>query len=265
MTTSGRLACIGMSCSIPYDRRAAGRGQDTSKGMDVSIRKLNEFVEASKQKDLSPESFELENPHLLEVKLNGRVWAKSGSMVAYLGGVKFVRQGIMEQGLGNLLKKAISGEGTRMMKMEGQGRVYVADAGKKITLLRLAGESIFVNGNDVLAYEDGIASDIRMMRKISGMMSGGLFNMKLSGSGVVAITSHYEPLTLAVTPEQPVFTDPNATVAWSGNLSPDIVTDISLGTLLGRGSGETIQLKFAGHGWVVVQPYEEVYFQPRSA
>ncbi len=224
----------------------------------MSIRNVSEFVAASEQKDLSPEPFELESSHMLEVKLNGRVWAKAGSMVAYRGGVKFVRQGVLEQGLGNLLKKAISGEGTKLMKMEGQGRVYVADAGKKITLLRLAGESIFVNGNDVLAFEDGIVSEIKMMRRVAGMASGGLFNIKLSGSGVVAITSHYDPLTLVVTPDQPVFTDPNATVAWSGSLSPDIVTDISLGTLLGRGSGESIQLKFAGTGWVVVQPYEEV-------
>jgi uncharacterized protein (AIM24 family) len=61
-----------------------------------------------------------------------------------------------------------------------------------------------------------------------------------------------------------VFTDPNATVAWSGGLTPEIVTDISLGTLLGRGSGESVQLKFAGEGWVVVQPYEEVVFQAKE-
>jgi uncharacterized protein (AIM24 family) len=61
-----------------------------------------------------------------------------------------------------------------------------------------------------------------------------------------------------------VFTDPNATVAWSGGLMPEIVTDISLGTLLGRGSGESIQLRFAGEGWVVVQPYEEVVFQAKE-
>ena len=89
-----------------------------------------------------------------------------------------------------------------------------------------------------------------------------MFNIKLSGNGVVAITSHYEPLTLRVTAQTgPVFTDPNATVAWSGGLEPDFITDISLGTLLGRGSGESIQLKFSGEGWVVVQPYEEVYMQ----
>jgi uncharacterized protein (AIM24 family) len=223
---------------------------------------LKEFLDTSEQKDLSAEVFELESSHLLEVKLNGRIWSKAGSMVAYQGAVKFIRQGVMEQGLGNLLKKALSGEGMQLMKMEGNGRVYVADAGKKITLLRLNGESIFVNGNDVLAFEDGIESNITMMKRMAGMMSGGLFNVKLSGSGVVAITSHYEPLTLRVSAQSgPVFTDPNATVAWSGGLSPDIVTDISLGTLLGRGSGESVQLKFSGEGWVVVQPYEEVYMQ----
>lgn len=230
----------------------------------MAIKTLTDFIAASEQKDASQEAFELESSHLLEVKLSGRVWAKAGSMVAYRGNVNFVRQGMMEQGLGNLLKKAVSGEGMQLMKMEGNGRVYIADGGKKITLLRLGGESIFVNGNDVLAFEDGIANDITMMKRMAGMLSGGLFNIKLSGSGVVAITSHYEPLTLRVSAQQPVFTDPNATVAWSGGLSPEIVTNVTLGSLFGRGSGESIQLKFAGEGWVVVQPYEEVYMQQQG-
>ncbi len=148
------------------------------------------------------------------------------------------------------------------MKMEGQGRVYLADAGKKITLLRLAGDTIFVNGNDVLALENGIDNKITMMKRVASMLSGGLFNVKLSGTGIVAITSHYDPLVLKVSAATgPVFTDPNATVAWSGNLSPQIATDISFKTLMGRGSGESIQMKFEGDGWIVVQPYEETYLQ----
>ena len=231
----------------------------------MSVRTLAEFLSASREKDASADAFELENPHLLEVRLDGLVWAKAGAMVARKGAVKFTRQGLMEQGLGNLLKKAVSGEGMQLMKIEGQGRVYLADAGKKITLLRLAGEAIFVNGNDVLAIESGIDSQITMMRKVAGMLSGGLFNVRLSGHGIVAITSHYEPLTLPVNAQTgPVFTDPNATVAWSGGLTPEIITDVSLGTLFGRGSGESIQLRFAGDGWVVVQPYEEVALQAKS-
>lgn len=231
----------------------------------MSVRSLQEFLASSREKDVGNDAFELESPHMLEVRLAGMVWAKAGSMVARKGSVKFTRQGIMEQGLGNLLKKVVSGEGMQLMKVEGQGRVYLADGGKKITLLRLAGEAIFVNGNDVLAIESGIDSRITMMRKVAGMLSGGLFNVRLGGSGIVAITSHYEPLTLPVDAQTgPVFTDPNATVAWSGGLVPEIITDISLGTLLGRGSGESIQLRFAGEGWVVVQPYEEVVFQSRQ-
>jgi uncharacterized protein (AIM24 family) len=225
----------------------------------MSIKSVKDFLDTTAQRDASAEPFELESAYMLELKLDGRVWAKAGSMVAYHGQAKFKREGMLEQGLGNLLKKAISGEGTQLMKIEGRGRVYLADAGKKVTLLRLQGESIFVNGNDVLAFEDGIENKITMMRRVAGMMAGGLFNIRLTGHGLVAITSHYDPLTLRVTAGTPVFTDPNATVAWSGNLTPDFATDITIGTLLGRSSGESVQMKFQGDGWVVVQPYEEVY------
>lgn len=220
-----------------------------------------QFVQATAQNDAESDPFELENPHLLEVNLNGRVWTKVGAMIAYIGNVTFTREGMLEHGVGTLLKRMVSGEGTALMKAEGQGRVYLAEKGKKVRILQLQNETIFVNGNDLLAMQESIQWDITMMRRIAGMMTGGLFNIRLSGSGFVAITTHYEPLTLQVRPDQPLYTDPNATVAWSGSLSPDIVTNVTFRTLIGRGSGEAIQLKFAGEGWVVLQPYEEVYFQ----
>ena len=39
----------------------------------------------------------------------------------------------------------------------------------------------------------------------------------------------------------------------------EFVTDVSFKTFIGRGSGESIQMKFTGSGFVVVQPFEEVY------
>lgn len=57
----------------------------------------------------------------------------------------------------------------------------------------------------------------------------------------------------------PVRTDLNATVAWSANVSPNAKHDIDIKSFLGRSSGETFQLEFAGHdGFVILQPYEEV-------
>jgi uncharacterized protein (AIM24 family) len=222
---------------------------------------IEEFVNSTQQKDRGQGKFELETERILELNLNGSVWTKMGSMISYRGTVKFTREKILEQGIGNLLKKSISGEGTRLTKAEGQGQVYLADSGKKITILSLNNESIIVNGNDLLAFEPSINYQISMMRKMSSMIAGGLFNVRLEGSGMVAFTTHYDPITLMVSPGLPVTTDPNATVAWSGNLEPKFKTDVSFKTFLGRGSGESIQTEFEGQGFVVIQPFEEVYMQ----
>lgn len=222
---------------------------------------LEDFVSQTCQQDRGQGLFELETPRMLELNLDGSVWTKMGSMVSYRGNVKFTREGIMDRGVGNLLKKAVSGEGARLTKAEGRGQVYLADAGKKITIIRLQEETISINGSDLLAFEPSVQFDIKMMKRVSGMLSGGLFNVRLAGSGLVAFTTHYDPVTLLVTPANPVITDPNATVAWSGNLEPNIRMDVSLKTFVGRGSGESIQTEYHGNGFVVIQPYEEVTFQ----
>lgn len=225
---------------------------------------IDEFLKQTEQKDKGEGFFELETPHMLEVNLDGLVWAKAGSMVAYNGQIKFVREGILEHGLGTAFKKALTGEGTSLMKANGKGKLYLADDGKKITILELQNDTIYINGNDLLAFEPSIKWDIKLMKRVSSMLAGGLFNVRCEGTGMIAITTHYEPLTLRVTPGKPVITDPNATVAWSGNLDTEFQTDISLKTFIGRGSGESIQMKFSGDGFVVVQPYEEVYFKDKS-
>jgi uncharacterized protein (AIM24 family) len=222
---------------------------------------IGDFVANTSQKDRGEGLFELESDHTLEVNLNGMVWAKLGSMVAYRGGIKFEREGMLDHGIGTLLKKAVTGEGAHFMRAVGNGKLYLAEGGKRISILNLQNQSIYVNGNDLLAFEPSVKFDIKLMRRVSSMMAGGLFNVKLEGTGMVAITTYYEPLTLMVTPDSPVSTDPNATVAWSGSLYPDLKTDITFKTLMGRGSGETFQMHFNGTGFVVVQPYEEVYYQ----
>lgn len=226
---------------------------------------VSEFVQQRAQRDRGEGAFELESERMLEANLQGTLWTKSGSMVAYSGSVKFTREGLLEHGLGKFLKRAVSAEGTRLTRAEGTGRLYLADDAKKITILGMRGDDIFVNGNDVLAFEPTLQWDITMMRTVAGIFAGGLFNMRFRGSGLLAITTHYDPLALQVRPGYPVFTDPNATVAWSGSLSPAIHTDMSLKTFLGRGSGESIQLKFEGTGFVVIQPKEERPFEAQGS
>ena len=222
---------------------------------------LEAFINRTRDRDLQQGLFELESERMLDINLNGEVWIKMGAMVAYTGQVKFEREGILEQGFGNLLKKAVSGEGARLTRAKGNGSVFCADSGKKITILQLENDTICVNGNDVLAFEMSLKYDIKMMRKMTAMLAGGLFNIRLEGTGMVAITTHYDLMTLPVTPDSPVTTDPNATVLWSGHLEPEFKTDLQLKSFFGRGSGESVQMEFRGNGFVVVQPYEEIYFQ----
>ncbi|NYB51158.1 MAG: AIM24 family protein [Methanobacteriaceae archaeon] len=219
---------------------------------------IDEFVAKTQEKTGTGEIFELENDYLLNINVNGRVWSKRGAMVAYSGDLKFKKEGTFEHGLDKFVKKAVTGESSTLMKMEGRGKAYLADYGKKVVVLNLQNERIYVKGNDLLAFEDQIDWDITMMSTGVGLSSGaGLFNVKLEGTGMVAITTYFTPITLVVTPDEPVFTDPQATVAWSGGLNPSVKTDIGFKTLLGKTSGEEFQLKFQGNGFVIVQPYEE--------
>ncbi len=219
---------------------------------------LESFKQHSVQEDRHEGLFELESDRFLEVHLNGMVWTKKGSMVAYSGDIRFTREGVLEHGLGKAFKKFFTAEGMHLTKAEGRGVLYLADRGKKITILQLQSEELCFNGNDVLAFEPSLRWDIRLLKSVAGMLSGGLFNIRVEGSGMVAFTSHYDPLTLLVRADKTIYTDPNATLAWSGNLNPEIRADVSMKTFLGRGSGESLQMQFRGDGFVVVQPYEEI-------
>ena len=218
---------------------------------------VKNFIDRFSQRERGQGEFELENERILEINLNGDVWMKMGTMISYRGEVKFSREGVFERGFGTLLKRTVTGEGGNLTKASGEGRVYLADQGKKITVLKLQGDSVYVNGRDLLALQTSVDYEIKMMQKIGGVLAGGLFNVRLGGYGLIAIGTHYDPVVLEVSPSSPVMTDPNATVAWSGSLEPELKLDASLKTFFGRGSGESVQMRFTGVGFVVIQPVEE--------
>jgi uncharacterized protein (AIM24 family) len=199
------------------------------------------------------DGFQTENDRLLDVPVDGTVRIKAGSMIAYTGDVTFTGKSSAEGGITGFVKEAVSGEGTPVMEAEGTGHVYVAEGGKKVQRLTLdEGESISINGNDVLAFESTVDYEVSTTGSLSGAATGGLTNVYLTGPGQVAITTHGDPLVM--TP--PVYTDPDATVAWSTDLSPSL--EVAKTFEIGQTSGESIQMAFTGsEGFVVVQPCEE--------
>jgi uncharacterized protein (AIM24 family) len=200
------------------------------------------------------EAFTLQNPRLLKIELSAtNVMARNGSMVAYQGDVRFEHKG---GGLGRLLKKAATGEGLRLMEASGSGELFLASEANLVHVLRLDNDSMTVNGKNILAFETGIEWDItRIKGGATGMLAGGLFNVALRGTGLVALLSDGEPLKLDVA-EAPTFVDPQAAIAWSGGVRSDLKTDVQAKSLIGLGSGESVQLAMSGQGWVLIQPSE---------
>jgi uncharacterized protein (AIM24 family) len=181
---------------------------------------------------------------------NDSIQAKLGSMVAYQGDVRFEHQG---GGLGRFFKKALTGEGVKLMSANGVGDLFLAQDARKIMVIDLNSERMTVNGDSILAFEGNVDWDIRRVEG-AGRMAGGLFNVVLEGTGKVAVTSHGEPVLLDT--NTPTFADPDSAIAWSGGVRTSVRSDISFKTFLGRGSGETFQVSFEGPGWVLMQPSE---------
>jgi uncharacterized protein (AIM24 family) len=200
------------------------------------------------------EAFTLQGPRVLKVELSETsVMAKNGSMVAYQGDVHFEHRG---GGLGRLLKKAATGEQLRLMEASGTGELFLASGAMLVHVLRLAEDSLTVNGANVLAFETGIEWDVTRVRGgTAGVLAGGLFNIHLRGTGLVALLSDGEPVRLDVS-EAPTFADPQAAIAWSGGVETSLRADVQAKSLIGLGSGESFQLGFSGRGWVLVQPSE---------
>ncbi|MEJ7585571.1 MAG: AIM24 family protein [Acidimicrobiales bacterium] len=181
--------------------------------------------------------FALQNSKMLKVKLQGTVTARQGSMIAYQGQADFEYQGA--GGIGKMLKQKLSGEGVATMRVTGQADVFFADQARDVHLSYLEGDAISINGRSVLAYDSSMDVDVHLIQG-AGMMSGGLFNTIIRGTGWVAITSHGTPVVLQT--DAPTFVDSNAVVCWSANLQTSVARSFKMAGLIGRGTGEAVQI-----------------------
>lgn len=211
------------------------------------------------QESESNDPFVKQNSKLLKVNMDvhGPLNARTGSMVAYQGDVRFENQG--SGGLNKMIKKAMTSEGLEVMHCSGTGDLFLADTASEIQVFYLENDKISCNGASVLAFSASINWDIeRMGGGMAGSMAGGFYNVTLTGTGYVAVTTKGDPVVLDVS-GAPTFTDPNATVLWTSGVSMSVKTDTGgLKSMLRGGTGEMFQLGFSGQGYVMVQPAENV-------
>lgn len=184
------------------------------------------------------------------------ILARQGSMVAYQGNIEFDYQ---SQGIGNMFKKAVTGEGVPLMRMAGHGEVYLAQQGQKVHIVHLNNSALSINGSNVLAFSASLQYNIEIIRGGAiAMAAGGLVNTVFKGTGWLAFSTDGDPVVLNAA-EAPTFADTNALVGWSAGLQASLKSSFKAGALIGRGSGEMFQAQFVGQGFVIVQPSEGIY------
>ena len=187
----------------------------------------------------------------VRIDVDGTVWIRRGAAVAYRGDLKFGRERLI-QGDGKGLGRACA----PLARVHGKGRLFCAYEGKHTVILRVEDHPVDIVSTALLAFEDCLQHEAHLVGG-AGLAAGGLFAVRLSGRGLFALAPKGDPLTLRVTPEVPVVTDPDATVGWTGGVKPHLKTEIDWRTLIGQGGGESVQMVFEGDGYVVVQSKEE--------
>jgi len=243
----------------PAPPAAGGYSNGANAGVGMVAGIATELLDDSRFAEVeSGERVIRQNSRMLKVLLGDDVLAKQGSMVAFQGNMDFDHEG---SGASKFLKKALTGEGVSLMRCSGQGELFLADGGHQVHIIRLSGAGLTVNGNNILAFEPTLNWDIERV-KGAGMAAGGLFNTRLEGHGWVAITTDGDPVVLRT--NQPTFADTDAAVAWSSSLQTSLNRTVKAGALIGRGSGEAVQLTFQGDGIVIVQPSEGAVVPPHS-
>ncbi|MGW4820016.1 AIM24 family protein [Streptomyces sp. NPDC004227] len=203
----------------------------------------------------------VENSKCVKYTVDGEMFARQGSMVAYRGDLRFERKG---QGVGGMLKRAVTGEGLPLMAVRGQGEAWFAQEAQNCFVVEVdPGDEFTVNGRSVLCFDATLSYQIKTV-KGSGIAGGGLFNSVFTGQGLLGLVCEGSPLVIPVTPQQPVYVDTNAVVGWTARLRTSLHRSQSFGSMLRGGSGEAVQLMLEGEGVVVVRPSEATPHRPQQ-
>ena len=187
-----------------------------------------------------------------------RVTVQSGAMQWMVGNVKAVT-GI--KGVGDFFGKAVRGKvtGESAIKPEytGDGVMVLEPTYKHLLLLNLEdwNGSVVLDDGLFLACDSSIRQKAVMRSNFSSAVAGneGLFNLGLSGNGVVCLESvcPKEELVEITLQDDVLKVDGNMAIAWSGSL--DFTVERSGKSLIGSAaSGEGLVNVYRGTGKVLL-------------
>src|SRR5690606_38783152 len=133
--------------------------------------------------------------HMLKVAMQTghELFARTGSMVAYEG---FVQYEPNPPAVRQRAAQWLTGEGAPLMRCHGDGLLYLADYGADVVVLGLNNDTISVNGSNLLAFDAHLEWGVQRVKGMAKFAGQGLFNVAVSGTGWLAITTRGTPIVV---------------------------------------------------------------------
>lgn len=161
--------------------------------------------------------------------------ALENSLVAFQGEAQFEHE---EIALTERLKRAVTREGIKLMRITNQGEVTIASDKRSVVVVELTDEPFTVDTRFILGFDSTLEWGMEMTKGFAG----GAFNTTLTGTGIVVLAAEGEFLEYKLElGSEPVYIDTAHLVAWSTDLSID---GHHASKLVGVNAVENFQIKF---------------------
>ncbi len=212
--------------------------QKLQQAVDEPVHAEDRRLDLGRKIEGASRTFTLHENGFLEIDFRNTVHVRRGTVSSYSGNLRFTG----ESGL-------VGTTAATMVKVEGQGRLFLYEKGMKTFLLDLNDEFIYVEGSNLLALEDSLSFRVEPIYDSSYQRK--IDTIKIFGKGSLAISTAIEPLTLRVTREYPLLLSSGALVAWTGNIIPLVVDDSQLANVMISSEDGSFRIRFEGDGVVV--------------
>ena len=200
------------------------------------------FTAGSQSRTLPPsprpvEPFRLIQRTLMEILFSGKVFVKQGTIYSYSGNLTF------------WVKEKRTGATPSLVIVSGSGKLMLTDREREINISAVDG-TLCVQPAALVACEETLTP--RYIRLGDG--EAGPEFLQLEGRGLAALSTATRPLTLAVTPDQPVAVAAASVIMWAGALTPQLVQDEALSqALLAPGAAAVALVRLEGNGRVLME------------
>src|SRR5678816_2753125 len=136
---------------------------------------FEEYLRQNSEKGAPGKGFDKESERILRIDVDGSVWLKPGSPIAYHGEFHFEHLPPLR---GHSIEEIALRKLTPLARAIGKGRIYCAHHGYHIRILELAGKEIFLNDEAILAFEESLQFEMAIVGHGLSVAGGGIFIVK---------------------------------------------------------------------------------------